>query len=80
MLKFTTENNAGKIYIRKNFKKPLDKIKKLVYYGFVAVQDITPAYTAEFIESEADKVYKTYSLYSQSYIMESVCKTRFGTK
>lgn len=52
----------------------------MVYYSFVAVQDITPAYAAKFIESEADKVYKTYSLYSQSYIMESVCKTRFGTK
>ena len=39
---------------------------------------ISIAYTAEFIESEADKVYKSYSLYPQSYIMESVCKTRFG--
>ena len=60
------------------FSKLLDKVKKMVYYSFVAVQDITLAYAAKFIESEADKVYKTYSLYSQSYIMESVCKTRFG--
>lgn len=45
----------------------------MVYYNFVAVQN-----AAKFIESEADKMYKAYFLYSQFYNMESVCKTRFG--
>ena len=46
----------------------------MVYYGFVVMQNLL----AKFIESEADKMYKVYSLYQQSYTMESVCKTRFG--
>lgn len=55
----------------KKFEKPLDKIKKMVYYSFVA---FLRRQNYQKYESEADKVYIFNYFYKQSYTMESVCK------